>query len=199
MRRTLMTLGLTVIAAVAAPGARAGVDWTTYAYDLQRTGYNPQETVIGTGNAGALVRWWSAAFGTQIITQPLVATGVETASGVRDLVYVATRSVGRVAAVDRSTGATVWDKMLGPGGSPVTGIAGTPALDRARQAIYVATQGGDLHALDEATGTELGGWPVRVTPADLTSDRVYAAVTLAGASIYVEMAGESDQPPTGAR
>ena len=52
------TLGLVSLAALAtAPQALAagGTDWTTYAFDNQRTGYNPEETTLGTDNVGRLI------------------------------------------------------------------------------------------------------------------------------------------------
>src|SRR4051812_28051077 len=65
-------LALAAATVVMTPSAGAGTDVTTYAYDLQRTGDNPQETVIGTGNAGALALQWSTSVGGPITTQPLV-------------------------------------------------------------------------------------------------------------------------------
>src|SRR5947209_14851535 len=54
--------------------ARAATDVTTFGYDLQRTGNNPAERVIGTGNVGTLSLQWSAVTGRlRLLTQPLVA------------------------------------------------------------------------------------------------------------------------------
>jgi glucose dehydrogenase len=39
------------------------VDWSTYGFDLQRTGYNPDESTIGVGNVGGLHVAWSANLG----------------------------------------------------------------------------------------------------------------------------------------
>src|SRR4051794_8164894 len=184
---------LALAAAVGAGPARAATDVTTFGYDLQRTGLNPQETVIGPGNAGALAPQWSAATGKLILlTQPLVAAGVAAeGGGTRDLVYVGSRRGGLVA-VDRATGAVVW-KAIGSG--RLNGVIGTPTLDRAGRTLYAATWGDDLHALDEATGKERPGWPVHLTPANLTNDRVFAGLTLVGRKLYAEVASANDQPP----
>jgi len=85
----LVVGGLAVALAGTAPAAHAGAatDVTTFGYDLQRTGRNPQETVINPGNAGTLALQWSAAIGRPLLmTQPLVATGVAAKGGTRDLV-----------------------------------------------------------------------------------------------------------------
>ena len=42
------------LVAVAAPTARAGTDWTTFGFDAQRTGFNPQEKTLGAGNVDKL-------------------------------------------------------------------------------------------------------------------------------------------------
>src|SRR4051794_11240853 len=184
---------LALAAAVGAGSARAATDVTTFGYDLQRTGLNPQETAIGPGNAGTLALRWSAATGrAALYTQPLVATGVAAkGGGTRDLVYVGGRGGGLVA-VDRATGAIAW-KALGTG--QLDGVFGTPTLDRAGRTLYAATWGDDLHALDEATGKERPGWPIHLTPAGLTSDRVWGGLTLVGTSLYVEVASAGDHPP----
>ena len=195
MRRStrLAVGGWAAALAAVAPCVQAATDVTTFGYDLQRTGLNPQETVIGTGNAGTLALRWSAATGrAALYTQPLVATGVAAeGGGTRDLVYVGGRGGGLVAA-DRATGAIAW-KALGTG--QLDGVFGTPTLDRASHTLYAATWGDDLHALDEATGKERPGWPVHLTPKSLTSDRVWGGLTLVGTSLYVEVASAGDHPP----
>jgi glucose dehydrogenase len=94
------------LVAVAAPTARAGTDWTTFGFDGRRTGYDPQETVIGAGNVGRLKQAWVADLGGPSLTQPTVATGVSLKGGSRDLVYAGTLE-GDLLAFDRATGATV--------------------------------------------------------------------------------------------
>ena len=76
------------LVAVAAPTARAGTDWTTFGFDAQRTGFNPQEKTLGAGNVDKLKEAWTADLGGPSLTEPTVATGV--LQGGRDLVYVGT-------------------------------------------------------------------------------------------------------------
>ena len=194
MRRPagLLVGGGLVVALAAAGGmspARA-TDWTTYAFDNQRTGHNPAETALGTKNVGGLRLGWSTHVGGRITTQPLVATGVAAGAGKKDLVYVGTQD-GDAVALDRTTGKVVWRTTLGAvtlACGEVFGVTGTPVLDRARHALYAAAGDGRLHALDEATGAELAGWPVTyvTTP---TVDVDWAGLTLAGGKLYVETAG----------
>jgi hypothetical protein len=51
-RTALVVATAVALVAVAAPTARAGTDWTTFGFDAQRTGYNPQEKTLGAGNVG---------------------------------------------------------------------------------------------------------------------------------------------------
>jgi outer membrane protein assembly factor BamB len=195
-----LAAGGAMLMVAAGPPARAGTDWTTFGFDAQRTGYNPAETALGVGNVGKLRQLWATDVGGLVLTQPTVATGVATAGGPRDLVYVGLLT-GNFLALDRATGAVVWQKAIPsistscedfpPGG---VGIVGTPTLDRSRHAIYLAAANGQLHALDEATGAELPGWPVSVVT-DGAVDVVYGSPTLAGGSLYVETAGLCDDGP----
>jgi len=186
------------LVAVAAPTARAGTDWTTFGFDVQRTGFNPQERTLGTGNVRGLKEAWTADLGGPSLTEPTVATGV--LQGGRDLVY-AGKLKGDLLAVDRLTGRQVWRTHLAslktscddfPGG--MVGVLDTPTLDRSRHAVYVAAADGKLHALDEATGAERSGWPVTIV-ANSKVDFVYGSPTLLGASVYVETASVCDNGP----
>ena len=63
------------------------------------------------------------------------------------------------------------------------GVTGTPAIDPATSALYVADAFGRLHALDLATGQERPGWPVRVY-ADFRRELVWGAITIVHGSAY---------------
>ena len=91
-RRTPAAAAAAILAAIAGAPALAGTDWTTFGFDNQRTGYNPHEAAIDTGNVGKLRRLWATDIGGPILTQPTVATGVKTRDSVRDLVYAGTLS-----------------------------------------------------------------------------------------------------------
>ena len=56
-----------------APSAPSAVDWSTYGYDLQRTGYNPDESQLGVANAADLHQSWAVDLGAVMIAQPVEA------------------------------------------------------------------------------------------------------------------------------
>src|SRR5437868_8218469 len=118
LRLLAATLVATTATAVAIlPSAAAddnplgvGVSWTTYGFDLQRTGYNPSETGIGTGNAAHLHVRWSANLGDVMIAQPVVAAGVNVPlRGARNVLYEGTEH-GDFYALDAATGQILWHK-----------------------------------------------------------------------------------------
>ncbi len=129
-------------------------DVLTYHTDNARDGANTAETTLTPSNVN------SANFGKvgfldvdgKVDAQPLVLTGVGTAQGVRDIVYVATEN-DSVYAFDATSGALIWHdgpSTLIPGETPVPaadvnctqveptlGITSTPVIDVQYGSIYV--------------------------------------------------------------
>jgi outer membrane protein assembly factor BamB len=182
----------------------AGVSWTTYGYDLQRTGYNPSETTIGTSNAGSLHVRWSANLGDVMIAQPVEAAAVTfPGRGTRNVVYEGTEH-GDFYALDAATGQVLWRKNLGSlqtgcGDMPdgVFGIGGAGLIDRSRLGagvVYVAGGDGSVHALALTTGQEMFGWPVRnvFQPAQ---EHVYGGINERAGKLYVVVASHCDFAP----
>lgn len=175
-------------------------DWTTYAGNLQRTGYNPSETTLTTANAANLHKLWSVNFGGPVDAQPVIASNVTVGSTRRNLVFAGAEN-GVFKAVDAATGATVWSKQLGSYTNsactdlPVWGITGTPAINKAASIVYVADGTDKVHALDLATGSEKSGWPVTV--GTLSQEHIYSALTYNAANgmLYAETAGYCDITP----
>ena len=182
------------------PAKPAAVDWATYGFDLQRTGHNPSELVLGPGNVGQLVPLWSTDVGAVIAASPVLASGVALPGITIDVLYVGTEH-GDLCALDAATGNVVWQRNLG---SQITtcndmpddvfGISGTPVIDRATAALFVVGGDGQLYALDLATGATRASWPLTIT-SDPAHEHVYSALTLAGDTLYVETAGYCDTPP----
>ncbi len=208
----IVALALTAAPRVASASAGAGVrqgipapraakvDWTTYGYDVERSGYNPDETTVGVGNADELHGQWSAKLDGVVIAQPVVATGVDVGGTPTDLAYLGTEH-GIFYAIDASSGGKVWQRNLGmvhtpcpdmPGG--VFGIGGAAVIDRASGLVYVAGGDGNVHAMDLATGAEAGGWPVKKVFKP-KHEHVYSALNLFDGDLYVTLAGECDFPP----
>ncbi|TAM60406.1 hypothetical protein EPN52_05065, partial [bacterium] len=148
------------------PPSTKYVDWSTFGFDLARSGYNPNETTIGTSNVANLHQIWSLALGgTPIIAEPVLAQGVSIGGVSQNVLYVGTQG-GLFSAVNADTGAVIWQKHLGTTtyicSSFPFGIAGTATFDRKTNRVYVADGQDQLHALDMSTGAEAGGWPATV-------------------------------------
>lgn len=152
-------------------------DWTSYAHDAQRTGY---EQFAGSSPLGAVtpqnapslqLAWSNApnpschdkAIAAQVVVDeasPLVANG---------FVYYAD-TCGYIAALNRETGAVAWSYQA-PVQNQVDGVLGTPVLDGNKVIVPVwgdpgnctnatlgncdRANGGYLLALDAATGAFL--------------------------------------------
>jgi outer membrane protein assembly factor BamB len=167
-----VAMAITVLVAINAPSARAQTDWTTFGFDGQRTGYNPQETTLSAQNVSNLHRNWNSDLGGPISTQPTFLSGVSVpqpdGSVVQtDLVYVGTQP-GLFYALNAGSGTIIWNVRLPTSVTPCTGvfpgdvvgIIGAPTIDRANGRIFVVAGDDTLHALDPATGNELAGYPL---------------------------------------
>ncbi|MEA2350792.1 MAG: hypothetical protein QOG86_1733 [Thermoleophilaceae bacterium] len=181
--------GLATLAAlfVVAPVATAvATDWSTYGYSSSRSGLNPHETTLGTGNVRSLTERWSVDLGGEVDAQPVVAAGV---------VYVGSEK-GRFVAVNAASGAVVWSRQLGS--VRVTecswdfGVTDTAAIDRARGSLYVVDGRGVGYELDLATGTAKRRWTITKDP---QHEHVWSGLTLVKGILYVPTAGDCDFPP----
>jgi outer membrane protein assembly factor BamB len=178
------------------PPAPKAVDWTTFGFDLQRTGVNPAETVLDARSLAGLRLAWSTELGGAITAPPVVAGEF----GDDGLVLVGTAE-GDFFALDAADGTVVWRKDVGaitsgceefPKGRH--GVTGSAVLDLAAGRVHVAGGTGEVFAFDIASGELVDGWPVSVT-SDPTREHVFGALTLSGGSLYVTMAGVCDAPP----
>jgi len=210
-RLRLLAATLVVATAVAVallPAAAAddnplgtAVSWTTYGFDLQRTGYNPSETGLGTGNAANLHVRWSVNLGDVMIAQPVEAAGVNIfGRGTKNVLYEGTEH-GDFYALDAATGQTLWHRNLGsiqtgcedmPDG--VFGIGGAGVIDRQRNVVFVAGGDGAVHSLDLGSGRETFGWPLAhvFTP---SQEHVYGGLNERAGKLYVVVASHCDFAP----
>ncbi|TAM73561.1 hypothetical protein EPN44_13555 [bacterium] len=181
----------------------AYVDWSTFGFDLARTGNNPSETTLGTSNVPNLHLLWSqnlgGATGGPIIAEPVVAQGVSIGGKTQNVLYVGTQT-GLFSALNADNGAIIWQKTLGTTAyicsSYPFGIAGTATFDRRTNRVYVADGQDQLHALDMATGAEASGWPVTVATTP-NHNFIYSALTFnpANGLIYAETSSTCDISP----
>ena len=139
--------------AAAAPG---GNGWNSAGGDRQNTRYAASETKISAATVGGLTKQWELTTGGDVSATPAV-------DGNR--VYVPDWA-GNLYAVNRATGAVVWQRTI----TSYTGIAGdkaraTPAVTDS--AIVIGTQGpfgggGAVLAIDKNTGNLL--WRTQADP-----------------------------------
>jgi outer membrane protein assembly factor BamB len=175
----------------------AQTNWPTFGFDQERTGYNPQETILSTQTIPSLTLQWSVNLGGPITAQPIAANG---------LVYAATWA-GMIYAVDPLSGSIVWSKQLGVTQSycyedfvgGIVGIIGTPTVDTSNGRIFVVSGDDLLHSLDPGTGNELQNYPLRLLGAANNAPRtfVYGSPTYnpANNSLYLATASACDTPP----
>jgi hypothetical protein len=126
-------------------------DVVTQHYDVQRTGWNSQETVLTASNVNSTTfgLLHSVAVDDEVDAQPLVLTNqsISGAQGNRTVVYVATEG-DTIYAIDASTGTVLLNRNFG---TPVSqsvlgncnnntihiGINSTPVIDRAAGMLFV--------------------------------------------------------------
>ncbi len=161
--------------------------------DLQRTGWNQQETALTVANVNmnTFGRAYSVPVDDQQYAQPLVVSGLAIGGGTHNVVYAATVN-NTVYAIDADQPVIYWSKnysvagQRAPKNSDMTGacggnghyldfsgnmgIVGTPVVDPATQTLYFVARSTDgtsfsqhLHAVDLATGAERAGSPQLIT------------------------------------
>ncbi|MEO6528766.1 MAG: hypothetical protein ABIP93_19270 [Gemmatimonadaceae bacterium] len=193
---------------------------TTHHNDNLRTGANTRETVLTplSVNRGGFGMLFRRAVDDQLYTQPLVVTGVSVGGGLHDLVFVTTvnNSVYAFDANDPEAVTPVWHVNFGTPANVYSanfncldingrmGIIGTPAIDKARGALYVValTQSRAgftqrLHALDLATGADLPASPVTIkAPAfDPLMQNQRPGLMVANDMVYIGYASHCDRQP----
>ncbi len=134
-----------VLVCVALGSTVSAISVTTRSYNLGRTGWNQNETVLKPSNvtASTFHKVGELRVDDKIEASPLFVEGVPTSSGVRDLIIVSTTNA-TVYAFDATTNAQVWVKNLGPavqGLKPALyekwGITSTPVVDPDTNTLYV--------------------------------------------------------------
>jgi outer membrane protein assembly factor BamB len=143
-------------------------DWTTWGYDQERTGWNRGETSLSKSNVSSLRLLWSTQLTTppkeivlSTLTAPLVAEGVRTPRGPRDLLFVLGAD-DTIFALDAGTGKIFWQKTFANPATPVWAatwlcsntVNDTPVIDKPRQIIFLIASDGKLRALNLSDGTD---------------------------------------------
>lgn len=161
-------------------------DWTSYAHDEQRTGfeqYGAGSSALGTitpQNVSSLQLAWSNAPNAPCHNQAISAGVVVDEASVlvaNGLVYYAD-TCGFIAALNRDTGAVTWSYQAAPIPNAVDGVLGTPLLDGNMLIVPIwgdpgnctattlstctRAHGGYLVALDATTGAPM--WQTQALP-----------------------------------
>ncbi len=172
------------------------VDWPTYGYDVQRTGYNPNEHTLGVNNVGNLHELWAFKLGAVTVSQPVYASNVNVNGKSTDVIYTGSEN-GYFYALNAATGKKIWSRNLGaeltncddlPGNT--FGVSSTAALDRSTNRVYVAGGDGNAYALDMSNGAIVPGWPVQIVDPSLL--HVYGAINIFKGKLYAVTAGYCD-------
>ena len=181
MSRKYLPLVPALIAALAAPGAgqaqqavpaaaaaEAPNEWTTWGYDQERSAWNRGEKTLDKKNVAKLKLQWSTKLSTPVtdvvlstLTSPIIAAGVETPQGAKNVLYLLGAD-DTLFALDADSGAALWQKSFP---NPITAkknatwlcpntANATPVVDKARGLIFFIPSDGKLRALSLGDGAE---------------------------------------------
>jgi outer membrane protein assembly factor BamB len=165
-------------------------NWLQFAFDEEKSGFNPNETTLSTSNVGGLKQIFSITASGKVDGTPVLLTGVSTASGTRDLLFFSTFG-GELYAVDAHTGTQIWTQTVTCSGCQSNS---SPAIDPNGQYVYFLGLDGNVHKYQVGNGTEIktGGWPADVLGSNSTkSHAALGFATAANGNTYLYASGGS--------
>jgi outer membrane protein assembly factor BamB len=145
-------------------------DWATMHDDLTRSGLNPYENVLSSGNVSGLTKAWSFATGSFVDSSAAEVDGV---------VYIGSEDFS-LYALNATTGALLWS-------FPTGGFVESPPAV-ANGVVYFGSDDNHLYALNATTGALLWSFPASGQPA-LTGN-VETSPAVVGGVVYF---GSDDQ------
>jgi outer membrane protein assembly factor BamB len=166
--------GLTLVSALSFLAHAQGHkphDWLTWGGDVERSGWNRDETVLSKSNIRNLELKWKTQIDTSVpvdiesgasmLTAPLVVEGVRTSQGSKTLVLTLAVS-NTIAVMDVDRGKIVWQRKLENAVAPASAATwictntstATPVVDKSKGIVYVIAADGRLHGLTLSTGDE---------------------------------------------
>ena len=143
-------------------------DWTTWGYDQERTGWNRGEASLTIHNVSGLRLLWSTQLSTppksmvlSTLTAPLVAEGVSTGQGAKNLAFLLGAD-DTVFALDADTGKVFWQKTFANPAAPIwpatwlcsNTVNDTPVIDKQNNVIFLITSDGKLRGLNLSDGAD---------------------------------------------
>jgi outer membrane protein assembly factor BamB len=170
--------------------AATSSNWLQFAFDEEKSGFNPNETTLSTSNVSGLKQIFSITASGKVDGTPVLLTGVSTASGTRDLLFFSTFE-GELYAVDANTGTQIWTQTVTCSGCQSNS---SPAIDPNGQFVYFLGLDGFVHKYQVGNGTEIktGGWPADVLGSNSTkSHAALGFATAANGTTYLYATGGS--------
>lgn len=156
MRAKILFCATMVCATPCLVSQALAADWLQFGYDAAHSSNNPDETTVTRENVAQLERRYDITMSANANSAPAFASAIETASGIKDLLFVTAQN-GRLTAFDAADGSVVWFANT-TGTSPTES---SPAIDPNRSFVYSYGVDGKVHKYQIGDGTEIttGGWP----------------------------------------
>lgn len=149
-------------------GSSQTTDWDSFGFDLQRTGYNPYETMIGASNIASVQPLWTVNVGNGMVHEPVYASNVTVSSQSVNVLYAGSATGSTMYAINANNGTVLWKDPVPSAPyrcdhqNLTFSIGETPAIDRGKNLLYFSDGQNQVHAVDLATGKEASGWPITV-------------------------------------
>jgi outer membrane protein assembly factor BamB len=161
------------------------ITWTAFDGGGERSGINTAESTIAESNVGQLTRLWQQKLPATADGAPVELPYVNTASGVKTLLFVTT-TMGSLLAIDAADGNLVWRKDTS--GPKFT--TSSPAIDPSGKYVYSYGLDGKVHKYAVGDGEEVTDktWPAVVTlmPID---EKGSSPINIANGYLYMPIAG----------
>lgn len=150
-----------------------GAEWPTDGGNSKRTNFQPNETVLNTGNVKGLQVLWKVQLDNKpqemhSLFPPLIVEGIKTANGLKQIAIEAGIS-DNLYAIDVGTGKVIWTKHfvyptparrgrvgdpLCPPGQTATPVIGPANADGSRT-VYALAGDGKVHSLNVGDGEDV--------------------------------------------
>jgi outer membrane protein assembly factor BamB len=156
----VLTVALLAGAAACSAGKKqpssSGPEWPTYSANVERTGTNPNETLLTKETVSKLVVKWKFPTQGPVAASPVVATVDVPGEGGERIVVVGSYD-GNVYAIRASDGKEIWHFTVKPDPGISYGmIAATPSIVKIGSKWRVYAAGGEtMYALDAGTGAKI--------------------------------------------
>src|SRR5580658_8028605 len=150
---------------VLAAGAANGLDVTTQAYDIGRSGANTQETILTTANVATATfgKLFSLALDNNLGGQVLYRQNFAFGGSIGTHNAIFAYSLSSVYAFDADTGTQLWHTTITTADGNTTN---TPVIDTSVNYMYMITKDSSainwIHAINLLTGAEGTGSPIQV-------------------------------------